>query len=191
MSIFFLFLVRDFWSIVIVVTIWNIHIKHRSLKGWFRPQNVGSKPQKSTYLELFPCHLRHLAWSDPKRLKKRAMARWGIHSMPNMCSIYGAGIWKMCHVTHFDQVLFAWYTLFREKNGVSPWIRRNWQWYLLPLFLESTIVRFGKTYPPSLISTQRPRHNISSNIGFVLIQGLIPSFQKTWFQGCKEGRFAV
>jgi len=57
------------------------------------------------------------------------------------------------------------------------------------LFLESTIVQFGKTYPPSLISarccvikdslmfnTQRPRHNISSNIGFVLIQGLTPSF---------------
>ncbi len=57
------------------------------------------------------------------------------------------------------------------------------------LFLESTIVEFGKTYPPSLISarccvkkdsiifnTQRPRHNISSNIGFVLIQGLTPSF---------------
>ncbi len=37
-----------------------------SLKGWFRPQNGGSKPQIITYLELFPCHLRHLAWSDPR-----------------------------------------------------------------------------------------------------------------------------
>ncbi len=59
------------------------------------------------------------------------------------------------------------------------------------LFLESTIVQFGKTYPPSLISarccvikdslifnTQPPRHSISSNIGFVLIQGLTPSFHE-------------
>ena len=63
------------------------------------------------------------------------------------------------------------------------------------LFLESTIVQFGKTYPPSLISarccvikdslifnTQRPRHNISSNIGFLLIQWLTPSF-------CQQSRF--
>ena len=43
---------------------------YRSLKGWFRPQNGGSKPQIRTCLDLFPCHLRHLAWSYPKKAFK-------------------------------------------------------------------------------------------------------------------------
>ena len=66
--------------------------------------------------------------------------------------------------------------------GVQSWIPNNVKGIKGPLNKD-------KIYPPSLISarccvikdslifnTQRPRHNISSNIGFVLIQGLTPSF---------------
>ena len=34
----------------------------------------------------------HVNWLKQKRIKFNDMERWKIHSMPNVCSIYGAGI---------------------------------------------------------------------------------------------------
>ncbi len=48
---------------------------YRSLKGWFRPQNGGSKPQIRIYLERFPSHLRYLAWSDRRKTLQKFLSK--------------------------------------------------------------------------------------------------------------------